>query len=170
VGGPGPCWAGTAAPWKRLLGQYNQLAGQAREQPERRVLTHGEPHPGNLIETGAGWMLVDWDTAALALPERDLWLLGAGNGGIAGAYQRAAGREVRPAMLALYRLQWGLTDIAGFVARFAAAHGDTEDDRTSWQAVTEYLPAAGGRSEEISRILLRCMRSAGAQNPCWTRD
>lgn len=40
---------------ERLPGQYGRLAGQAREQPGRRVLTHGEPHPGNLIETGAGW-------------------------------------------------------------------------------------------------------------------
>ncbi len=165
--------AGLAAPWasgpygeraralldrhasavERLLGQYDQLAGQASEQPERRVLTHGEPHPGNLIETGAGWLLVDWDTAAAALPERDLWLLSPGDDWVAGAYRRASGRAVRPAMLALYRLQWELTDIAGFVARFAAEHGDTEDDRTSWEAVAGYLPGTQARSEEISLIL-----------------
>jgi spectinomycin phosphotransferase len=138
-----------------LLRHYDKLAARAREQPERRVLTHGEPHPGNLIETAAGWLLVDWDTAAVALPERDLWLLDAGDGAVAGAYQRATGREVRPDMLALYRLRWELTDIADFVARFAAAHGDSEDDRTAWQAVAGYLPAAQARSEEISRILPR---------------
>jgi spectinomycin phosphotransferase len=140
---------------ERLLGHYDKLAARACEQPERRVLTHGEPHPGNLIETAAGWLLVDWDTAALALPERDLWLLDPGDGAVAGDYQRATGREVRPDMLAFYRLQWELTDIADFAARFATAHGDSEDDRTSWRALAGYLPATPARSEEISRVLRR---------------
>ena len=41
----------------------------------RAVPTHGEPHPGNVVVTGAGPVLVDWDTARLAEPERDLWLV-----------------------------------------------------------------------------------------------
>jgi aminoglycoside phosphotransferase (APT) family kinase protein len=47
-------------------------------KPDRlsdEVLTHGEPHPGNLIQVGSRWMLVDWDTTLVAPPERDLWLL-----------------------------------------------------------------------------------------------
>jgi spectinomycin phosphotransferase/16S rRNA (guanine(1405)-N(7))-methyltransferase len=138
---------------EKLLAQYDRLVAQAREQPERRVLTHGEPHPGNLIETGAGWMLVDWDTTLLALPERDLWLLDPGDGSVAGAYRRAAGREALPAMLALYRLTWELTDIADFMSQFSRQHGDTEDDRVAWRAVRGYLPGAAARDEEISRIL-----------------
>jgi aminoglycoside phosphotransferase (APT) family kinase protein len=31
-----------------------------------QVITHGEPHPGNIVRTGAGLMLVDWDTVGLA--------------------------------------------------------------------------------------------------------
>jgi aminoglycoside phosphotransferase (APT) family kinase protein len=46
---------------------------EARERGERGALTHGEPHPGNVIGTDDGWLLVDWDTAAIAQPERDLW-------------------------------------------------------------------------------------------------
>jgi spectinomycin phosphotransferase len=30
------------------------------------VVTHGEPHPGNLIQTSAGLVLIDWDTVAVA--------------------------------------------------------------------------------------------------------
>jgi spectinomycin phosphotransferase/16S rRNA (guanine(1405)-N(7))-methyltransferase len=81
---------------ERLLGQYDELAARAREQAERRVLTHGEPHPGNLIQTGAGWLLIDWDTTLLALPERDLWLLDPGDGSVTSAYQQATGRDVQP--------------------------------------------------------------------------
>ncbi|WP_432843998.1 phosphotransferase family protein [Dactylosporangium sp. CA-092794] len=40
--------------------------------PPGLVLTHGEPHPGNTMRTGGGWLLIDWDTALLAAPERDL--------------------------------------------------------------------------------------------------
>ena len=49
------------------------------------VVTHGEPHGGNFLHTGGGLRLADWDTVALASPERDLWLFeddGAGNWGV----------------------------------------------------------------------------------------
>jgi spectinomycin phosphotransferase/16S rRNA (guanine(1405)-N(7))-methyltransferase len=138
---------------EHLLHHYDRLAGQARAQQHRRVLTHGEPHPGNLIEAASGWLLIDWDTTLAALPERDLWLLDPGDGTIGGDYERAGGGEVRPAMLALYRLQWELTDLAGFIVRFTGEHGDTEDDRVSWAAVAGYLPRAQDRSEEIASLL-----------------
>jgi aminoglycoside phosphotransferase (APT) family kinase protein len=38
-----------------------------------RVITHGEPHPGNLMVTDRGPVLIGWDTVGLARPERDLW-------------------------------------------------------------------------------------------------
>ena len=38
-------------------------------------MTHGEPHAGNVMRTDEGRLLVDWDTVALAPPERDLWML-----------------------------------------------------------------------------------------------
>src|SRR4029077_13351490 len=76
---------------------------------EGLVITHGEPHPGNIIRVapnadadglaaaddaaagatgGAGpasgaIMLIDWDTVGLAPPERDLWMA---------AHQTRAGR------------------------------------------------------------------------------
>jgi hypothetical protein len=39
------------------------------------AITHGEPHPGNILRTPAGPELIDGDTVRLAPPERDLWML-----------------------------------------------------------------------------------------------
>ena len=61
----------------------------ARAQPARTVLTHGEPHPGNTMLTASGWVLIDWDTALAAPPERDLWSLDPGDGSVLDAYADA---------------------------------------------------------------------------------
>ena len=117
---------------EHILGERDRLAEQARGRPERMVLTHGEPHPGNLIETSDGWLLVDWDTALVAPPERDLWHLQGGESIGFDAYTSVAERDVVPAMLDLYRLTWELDDIASLAARFHSAHEDTEDARHEW--------------------------------------
>lgn len=39
------------------------------------VVTHGEPHPGNVIRTSHGLRIIDWTTVQMAPPERDLWML-----------------------------------------------------------------------------------------------
>ncbi len=96
--------ASRAAHVVRLLDQHGRLATRARACPERMVLTHGEPHPGNLIEADDGWRLVDWDTALIAPPERDLWMIEPGDGSIVGAYEKATGRPVVASVLELYRL------------------------------------------------------------------
>ena len=63
----------------------------ARAQPSGAVLTHGEPHPGNTMLTADGWVLIDWDTALAAPPERDLWSLDPGDGSVLDAYARLTG-------------------------------------------------------------------------------
>jgi hypothetical protein len=59
----------------RVLEYYDQLAAAVARQTERMVLTHGEPHRANTITTADGVVLIDWDTALIAPPERDLWAL-----------------------------------------------------------------------------------------------
>jgi uncharacterized protein len=39
------------------------------------VVTHGEPHPANVMLVTGTLVLIDWDTVALAVPERDLWMV-----------------------------------------------------------------------------------------------
>ena len=120
-----------AAPIRRLLARYDHLVTAARTQPARTVLTHGEPHPGNTMLTGGGWVLIDWDTALTAPPERDLWSLDPGDGSILGAYAALTGVTPRPLLLDLYRLRWDIADIAVDVSRFRRPHtGSAEDDES----------------------------------------
>ena len=56
-----------------LITAYRSLARRVGAYPGRMVITHGEPHAGNVIVTADGLVLVDWDTTLVALPERDLW-------------------------------------------------------------------------------------------------
>jgi spectinomycin phosphotransferase len=73
-------------PARRALAGHVEVVTQALAELDRRipqlaasdggsVVTHGEPHPGNLIQTGVGLRLIDWDTVAVARPERDLWMI-----------------------------------------------------------------------------------------------
>jgi spectinomycin phosphotransferase len=97
------------------------------------VVTHGEPHPGNLIRTGAGLVLVDWDTVALGRPERDMWMLADGDGdsSLLSDYRVLTGITLDRQALAAYRLLWALADVAAFVVRLRGPHGrDAEIDRT----------------------------------------
>lgn len=121
------------------LGHRDQLASQASSRPDRMVLTHGEPHPGNFIQVGPQPMLVDWDTVLMAPPERDLWLLDSGDGSFTGAYRRATGRDVLPSMLDLYQMTWELSDIVGCVRRFTGEHGDAVTDRAEWEILNRSL-------------------------------
>ncbi|WP_405151120.1 aminoglycoside phosphotransferase family protein [Sphaerisporangium sp. NBC_01403] len=124
---------------ERSLGDFDRLVEQVRGTAADWVVTHGEPHPGNLIRGAAGLRLVDWDTVQVAPPERDLWMVAGDSGGVPAAYTRATGRPVHPAGLALYRLWWDLADIAIFVDELRRPHGTGEDITASWTYLKGYL-------------------------------
>jgi spectinomycin phosphotransferase len=107
---------------------YEALAARAALSPEEYVVTHGEPHGGNLCDTGAGLRLVDWDTVALAAPERDLWMLG-----------DDVGNAER---LALYRMRWRLDDVASYTAQLRSPHAGTVDDELALRYLGGYLAEA----------------------------
>ncbi len=117
---------------RRELARYDTLVSGARSQPPDLVLTHGEPHPGNTMRDGNRWLLIDWDTALVAPPERDLWDMDPGDGSVFAAYAAATGRAVRVDLLELYRLRWDLSEIAAGVARFGEPHGSSADDVETW--------------------------------------
>lgn len=102
-----------------LLAEFDRLAGQLSA---KLVVTHGEPHPGNLIRTPQGLKLVDWDTVALAAPERDLSLFDDHT-----AYTNLTGHEPIEAALALYKLRWSLYDIADYAVKLRAPHEHDRD-------------------------------------------
>jgi spectinomycin phosphotransferase len=128
---------------RRALGVFDDLVNQVAASGVT-VLTHGEPHPGNLIRRNGSLLLIDWDTAGLALPERDLWSVlpdpdtdPDGYETLGNLYRDLRGRAVDAAAVALYRLRWDLEEICLFLAEFRAPHERTTDTQVAWASLTE---------------------------------
>jgi aminoglycoside phosphotransferase (APT) family kinase protein len=136
--------ADNAAGVRALYARYRKLAAAA--DPARAVVTHGEPHPGNMMHTRAGWLLIDWDTVLVAQPERDLWSLDPGDGSLLAAYAAATGVEPRPELLEMYRVLWDLKDIAVDLSRFRRPHAGDDDDARSWRGLQLLVGQAGAHA------------------------
>jgi spectinomycin phosphotransferase len=153
LGSLGVPWTGGpyAEPGRDLLARYEQPVRQAfarfdgllnrvREAGGPDVITHGEPHPGNLLRTRAGLCLVDWGMTALARPERDLWRVITGDQDAA-RYSQRTGWTVNQDALALYRLRWDLDDIAGMLSQIRGSHQQTADTLVTWTELQKTLEA-----------------------------
>ena len=114
------------------VGRAVASVGEAGVTGGDLVPTHGEPHPGNVVLTPGGPVLVDWETARLAEPERDLWLVAARTDlDVVALYSQRSGRVVDPARLRARALRWALADVADYVPTLLAAQQETPD--TTWQ-------------------------------------
>jgi spectinomycin phosphotransferase len=119
-----------------LVALADRLAGEVEGRGGGFVVTHGEPHPGNVLRTSGGPVLVDWDTVSLAPPERDLWMLAATPDDPAAArYTAATGRRLDPEALDLFRLSWDLRDLAEYLHVLRAPHTESEDTAQALQGV-----------------------------------
>jgi len=127
-------------PLRAAFARFDGLLDRVREAGGPYVITHGEPHPGNLLRTRAGLCLVDWDMTALARPERDLWWVISG-GQDAARYSWRTGWTVNQDALTLYRLRWGLDDIAEFLSEIRGPHQRTADTLLYWTGLQETLEA-----------------------------
>ncbi|MEW9530951.1 phosphotransferase family protein [Microbispora sp. NPDC049125] len=138
---------------QRLLADFDRRVDQVRDTAAVWVVTHGEPHPGNVMRTPAGLRLIDWNTVQIAPPERDLWMLTSafarmlgedpvGDDGVLARCTRATGRAVSPAGLALYPLWWRLADIAIFVDQLRRPHDTGENIAASLTYLTGYLESS----------------------------
>jgi spectinomycin phosphotransferase len=127
-------------PLHQALARFDALLGRVRAAGGPYVITHGEPHPGNLLRTRAGLRLVDWDMIALARPERDLWWV-ISDDRDAARYSRRTGWPVNQDALALYRLRWSLDDTAEFLSEIRGPHQEAADTLVSWTALQETLEA-----------------------------
>jgi spectinomycin phosphotransferase len=123
------------------LAEHDAVAARVRETQARWVVTHGEPHGGNVIrDAGGGLHLIDWDTAMVAPPERDLQMVLADDLTGWDEYRAAAAPvELDPEALGLYRRLWALADIASFVTTLRRPHGQTTDTRHAYEALAHYL-------------------------------
>jgi spectinomycin phosphotransferase len=127
-------------PLRQAFTRFDDLLCRVREAGGPYVITHGEPHPGNLLHTPAGLRLVDWDMTALARPERDLWWVISGDQDAA-RYSRRTGWTVNQDALSLYLLRWGLDDIGEFLSEIRGPHQRTADTLVSWTALQDTLKA-----------------------------
>ena len=127
-------------PLRQAFARFDGLLDRVREAGGPYVITHGEPHPGNLLRTRAGLCLVDWDMTALARPERDLWRVISGDQDAA-RYSRRTGWPVNQDALALYRLRWDLDDIAGMLSQIRGPHQQTADTLMTWTELQKTLEA-----------------------------
>ena len=128
--------AGAAGPVRRGLDALGRWIG-ARFSAEGLVITHGEPHPGNIIRVTASGaiMLIEWDTVGLAPPERDLWMVATETGAELRRYTELTGRPVDMAVMELYRLRWALDDLSCVVRDLRTPHRRTPGTEDAWQAL-----------------------------------
>jgi spectinomycin phosphotransferase len=134
--------AGVGDRIRGLLEVFDRRAGAIRA--DDFVITHGEPHPGNVMRVGARRMLIDWDTVGLGPPERDLWMVAGESGEEARRYADLTGRAVDPGLLQWYRLRWALDDISAFIHQLRSAHGRTADAEHAWVALEQTVTSLDG--------------------------
>jgi spectinomycin phosphotransferase len=112
----------SASELTELLSLADRLAAEAEERGVASVVTHGEPHAANIMRTTEGRVLVDWDTVAIAPPERDLWML--------------ADDDQHDAALDFFRLTWDLKDLAEYLNVVRSPHQENDDTVRQYQALT----------------------------------
>lgn len=126
--------------------RFRELAETAAGRHDQ-VITHGEPHSGNLIRGPAGLLLIDWDTVGLAPPERDLWWLIHGDvraDGAAAGYEALTGRTVSEPAIVMYRLRWDLDDVCLFLAEFRGPHDRNQDTEIAFAGLVSGVRALAG--------------------------
>jgi hypothetical protein len=131
--------AGRASYVAELLALLDRLSAHVATCCTNWVVTHGEPHAGNVLRTGAGHVLVDWDTVALAPPERDLWMLVGHGSEEATSYADATGHQLDEVAVNFFRLTWDLADIAAFSDLLRLPHDHSEDTAKAYDALTYYV-------------------------------
>ena len=166
--------AGAGDRIRGLLEGFDRRAGAIRA--DGFVITHGEPHPGNVMRVGPRRMLIDWDTVGLGPPERDLWMVTGETGEEARRYAGLTGRAVDHGLLEWYRLRWALDDISAFVHQLRSA-ARPHRGRRACLAGSEADRGGPGRRRgsagdqlltilwAFSRIAMRRGRSAAAGRP-----
>ena len=128
-----------------LLALADRLAGDLARRGDTWVVTHGEPHGGNVMQTGDRRLLLDWDTVALGPPERDLWMVLGDGAEEAAIYADATGHQPDPTALDFFRLAWDLEDLAGFTHVLRSPHRRSDDTVKAYEAVTHLTSAARSR-------------------------
>jgi hypothetical protein len=126
---------------RALLEYADRLAAGLKGTERDWVITHGEPHGGNLMRTPNGLVLIDWDTVAIAPRERDLWMLACWAGDDARDYVAATGARLDADAIEYFRVRWDLADIAAFADLLRRPHRESEDTVRTLDNLRGYLVA-----------------------------
>ncbi len=127
---------------RAALSRFDTLAEKVSATRDRWVITHGEPHRGNTIVNEVGVQLIDWETARIAPPERDLWALIDEDARSRIDYIEASGRAVDDDALKLYRSWWSLCEVSLYTDDLRSAHADTAETQIAWQGLREHMALA----------------------------
>lgn len=134
--------AGNAAALRKALAHYDRLVAVVSRTRYRWTITHGEPHRGNTIVNNQGVQLIDWESARIAPPERDLWLLIDEDNRSRADYAAASGRVIDDTALDLYRRWWDLCEVSLYTDDLRSDHVDTPESRIAYNGLVEHLRRA----------------------------
>jgi spectinomycin phosphotransferase/16S rRNA (guanine(1405)-N(7))-methyltransferase len=126
---------------RSALGLYDRLARVTSASTESWCLTHGEPGGTNLVQDQRGAVfLVDWESARMAPPERDLAALYLSAGDLERYQALAGGWPVRQDIVRLYQLWYALAETAVYLLQFRRPHVDDANLRESWRNFQRFVP------------------------------
>jgi spectinomycin phosphotransferase len=129
--------AGHASDLAELLALADCLSADVASRRSEWVVTHGEPHAVNVMRAGESHVLVDWDTVALAPPERDLWMVVSDTADVATIYADATGHQLDQVAVNFFRLTWDLKDLATYIQVLRSPHSDSEDTAKAYEGLTK---------------------------------
>lgn len=130
-------FASHASDVAELLALADRLSADVEKRGGKWVVTHGEPHAANVMRSGESLLLVDWDTVALAPPERDLWMLVGDTADAAALYADATGQRLDQVAVSFFRLTWDLKDLAEYLNVLRSPHRQTEDTVKAYDGLTK---------------------------------
>ena len=90
--------------------------------------------------------MVDWESACVAPPERDLVDLGSSGKALDYYGLLAASPPARADLLRLYRLWYALAETSVYLLQFRAHHTADNNMVESWQNFLTFLPGRQGSS------------------------
>jgi spectinomycin phosphotransferase len=137
VGGPFSeparrAFARHAADVTRLLKVFDRLAPHVASSTKDWVVTHGEPHARNVLIGETDLLLIDWDTVALAPPERDLWMVASE----AAVYADATGHQANQTAITFYGIAWDLKDLTEYLNVLRSPHPENQDTAHAYHGLT----------------------------------
>lgn len=139
-----------------LLDRARRLQAAARSRPVPFVVCHTDAHGGNVMQDAAGHLwIIDWETARLAPPEHDLWMLHAQLPDVLPSYQDGLGRpfEPNPDLLGFYLCRRPLEDLAVDIGWILRENTRPQQDEHALEMITQYsLPALLSAEGDLERL------------------